>query len=50
MMCVIGSIEPDDQPQLSAELFSRLDVRNKHRITPSDLQAAVEKMEKNIEK
>lgn len=44
-----GSIEPEDQPDLSSQLFSRLDVRNKHRITPNDLQVAVEKMEKSID-
>jgi len=44
-----GSIEPADQPQLSSELFSRLDVRHKHRITSADLHAAIAKMKKRVE-
>jgi len=44
-----GSIEPADQPQLRSELFSRLDIRHKHKIAESDLQSAVDKMEKNVQ-
>jgi len=43
-----GSIEPDDQPQLSAELFSRLDTRNKHRIRPRDLQGALIRWKRTV--
>jgi len=44
-----GSIEPEDMPGLSADLFSRLDARNKHKISSSDLMAGVDKMEKTID-
>jgi len=43
-----GAVEPEDRPQISAELFSRLDVARKHRFTAADVQSAVSSMEKNI--
>jgi len=44
-----GSIEPRDMPNLSTEIFSRLDRRNKHLISAKDLLAGVDSMEKNID-
>jgi hypothetical protein len=44
-----GFIEPSDVPSMSADLFTRLDFRNKHKISVSDLQNAVDRMEKNID-
>jgi len=44
-----GSIEASDMPNLSTEIFSRLDRRNKHVISPKDLLKGVDGMEKNVE-
>jgi len=45
-----GAVEPEDRPQISTELFSRLDVGRKHRFTAADVQSSVTTMEKNIVK
>jgi len=43
-----GSIEPSDM-ELSADLFSRLDVSKQHKISPRDLTTAIDQMEKQID-
>jgi len=43
-----GAIEPSDM-ELSADLFSRLDVSKQHKIAPRDLTSAIDQMEKTID-
>jgi len=44
-----GSIEPEDVPTMTAELFNMLDINKNHAITPAELQEAVSKMEANLD-
>jgi hypothetical protein len=39
-----GYIEPEDMPQLTAEIFTRLDLKQRHKISTQDLQKAVDTM------
>jgi len=44
-----GSLEPEDVPSMSLELFSLLDINNNHSITPTELVRVITDMDAEIE-